>query len=230
MGWNLSLPNLSSKNNLHNYITSNARYSPNFFLKGYYSTNFAQNPSSKRLSQSHSPWSMVNLGFSTIVIELGFGYLLGWLVAMFDHWVGFFFFFLKWWWWVFFSICRSSLMMNLDFRRGGSCWNFWGLGMWTFVYSCYLAMGFLFWVGLRWLVCGGGGVCNSGGEAVVGSPQLDLWVVVGFVSFLVWFGFELVAWIIANVICSLWCGGCGSCRLMSFSGHGGGLREKKGEI
>ena len=36
---------------------------------------------------------MVNLGFSTIVIELGFGYLLGWLVAMFDHWVGFFFFF-----------------------------------------------------------------------------------------------------------------------------------------
>ena len=232
MGWNLSLPNLSSKNNLHNYTTSNARYSPNFFSKRLLFNKFCPTPIIKETLTV--TFTMINgeswfLHYCYWVRLRVFVRLVGCYVWSMG-WFFFFFFFLKWWWWVFFSICRSSLMMNLDFRRGGSCWNFWGLGMWTFVYSCYLAMGFFIWVGLRWLVCGGGGVCNSGGEAVVGSPQLDLWVVVGFVSFLVWFGFELVAWIIANVICSLWCGGCGSCRLMSFSGHGGGLREKKGEI
>ena len=61
-------------------------------------------------------------------------------------------------------------------------------GVWVCEHLCILVIWpwvFFIWVGLRWLVCGGGGVCNSGGEAVVGSPQLDLWVVVGFVSFLV---------------------------------------------
>ena len=152
MGWNLSLPNLSSKNNLHNYITSNARYSPNFFSKRLLFNKFCPTPIIKET---------LTVTFTMINGESWFLHYCYWVrLRVFVRLVGcyvwslgwFFFFFFFWnggggfsflfvghrWWWIW--ILEEVGLVEIS-------------GVWVCEHLCILVI--WPWVFLFGWVCGG---------------------------------------------------------------------------